>query len=110
MSKVKKRKKDEDIFDKLRTKTNEAKEIGSALGKVTKKEGGRIGKQLAEKGKAGIEKSRQEIEKGIEAAKKAQVSKTETLELIEKLAQMKESGILTETEFTQKKRELLKNI
>ncbi|MDX1440977.1 MAG: SHOCT domain-containing protein [Nitrosopumilaceae archaeon] len=105
-----KRKKKGDFFDKLRDKTNEAKEIGSSIGKVAKEEGGKLGKQIAQKGKEGIDKSKEGIEKGVTSAKKAGANKMNTLELIEKLAKMKDSGVLTEKEFSQKKKELLENI
>jgi hypothetical protein len=106
----KKSKKEGDFFDKLREKTREAKEISSSIGKVTLERSEEIGKQLAQKGKVGIDKGKESLDKGIASAKRSTVSKTESIELIEKLGKLKESGLITEKEFQQKKKQLLENI
>jgi len=94
------RKKDGDFFDKLREKTKEIKEVGTAIGKTTIEKGEEVGKQISTKGKEGIDK-------GISAAKKGSSSDKEVIELIEKLAKLKEDGYLTEEEFKQEKKKLL---
>ena len=103
-------KKEGDFFDKLRDRTMEAKEIGSSIGKITRERSEGIGKQLAQKGKAGLDKGKESLDKGIASAKKATSSKIESLELIEKLGKLKDARLITEKEFQQQKKQFLQNI
>ena len=54
--------------------------------------------------------AKSKIRKTVNAGKKLQVSKKENLEILEKLAKLKESGIITAKEFQEKKKKILSDI
>jgi len=104
------KKKSEGFIDKLKNKVTEAKVTGEALGKVAIEKGkegivsgSEIGKKMTESGAASIEKR-------IASAKKSPKTSHEMIELIEKLGNLKDSGLITEKEFQSKKREILDKI
>ena len=99
---TKKRKK-EDIFEKLLKKADEAKKAGLELGKVATTKAKKGGKKIKEEGQ-------QKISQGMYSAKKFTNSSQEDLLLLERLAEMKKNGIITEKEFQLKKKEILKRI
>ncbi|MDH3793772.1 MAG: SHOCT domain-containing protein [Nitrosopumilus sp.] len=99
----KKSKKKGDFFEKLKSKATEAKETGSAFGKTAMEKGEVVGRQLADKGKEGLDK-------GKEFAQTATTSNQDVIDLIEKLGALKKSGLLTDKEFQEKKTELLAKI
>jgi chorismate synthase len=54
--------------------------------------------------------AKSKIQKTVDAGKKLQVSKKENLEILEKLAKLKDAGIITAKEFQEKKKKILSNI
>ncbi len=86
-------------MDNLKKKAEIIKDKSVDLGKTTAKCAGDIGNKLDNV-----------IDESVNVAKGLGTSKHDTLDLIERLAKMKESGILTEKEFTEKKKDLLDKI
>ncbi|NIP62800.1 MAG: hypothetical protein GWN01_12860, partial [Nitrosopumilaceae archaeon] len=68
--------------------------------KYAKEKGPELGKQIETE-------SRQRWEKGVLMARKATSSHEKILDLIEKLGNLKERGLITNEEFDAKKKELL---
>ncbi|QMU54587.1 MAG: hypothetical protein GKS07_06670 [Nitrosopumilus sp.] len=83
----------------LKKKADTIKDKSVDLGKTTAKGAEGLGNKIDSM-----------IDDGVSAAKAARTSKDEILDLLERLAKMKEKGILTEKEFTQKKKDLLEKI
>ena len=54
--------------------------------------------------------AKSKIQKTVDAGKKLQVSRKENLEILEKLAKLKDAGIITAKEFQEKKKKILSNI
>ena len=54
--------------------------------------------------------AKSKIQKTVDAGKKLQVSRKENLEILEKLAKLKDDGIITAKEFQEKKKKILSNI
>jgi chorismate synthase len=54
--------------------------------------------------------AKSKIQKTVDAGKKLQLSKKENLEILEKLAKLKDAGIITTKEFQEKKKKILSNI
>ena len=97
------KKKDSGFLGKISEKAGKARNKGLELGKIAAEEASRVGEDVAKKGK-------KKIEKGISNAKKMASSSEQNIELLEKLADLKEKGIITQKEFDQKKKEILKKI
>ena len=87
------------FLDNLKEKAEILKDKSVDLGKTTAKGAGDIGSKLDSA-----------IDDSVNVAKGLGTSKHDTLDLIERLAKMKESGILTEKEFAEKKKDLLEKI
>ena len=83
----------------LKKKAETLKDKGMDLGKTTAKGAEGLGNKIDSA-----------IDESVNAAKGLGTSKNETLDLIERLAKMKERGILTDKEFTEKKKDLLDKI
>ena len=92
-----------DILEKLKKRAESAKRESVKLGKLTVRKGYGVGKKLKGSTTKGISKS-------IQIAKTLGPSPMESLQLIEKLGKLKDSGLITEKEFQQKKKQLLKKI
>ena len=54
--------------------------------------------------------AKSKIQKTVDAGKKLQISRKENLEILEKLAKLKDAGIITAKEFQEKKKKILSNI
>jgi len=100
---ARRKKKDDHIVEKLIKKADEARKTGIALSKIAAEEARIRGTKLT---KAGREK----ISEGIYAAKKMSSSPEEDLRTLEKLGKLKKTGLITEREFQEKKKEILKRI
>ena len=87
------------FLDNLKMKAEIIKDRSVDLGKTTAKGAEGLGIKIDSA-----------IDDGVNAAKAARTSKDEILDLLERLAKMKERGILTEKEFAQKKKDLLEKI
>jgi hypothetical protein len=91
------------FFDNLAKKADEIKRQGMELGKIAAREAGELGEKIDDV-----------VDDGLDAAKKlkpqSSESKNEIIDLLERLASLKEQGIITEKEFTAKKKDLLNKI
>ena len=91
-----------DILERLKKKVEITGVKGIEFGKHTLHKGYDASKKLKNNTKG--------ISKNIEIAKAIGPSPMENLRIIEKLGKLKESGLITEKEFQQKKKQLLKKI
>ena len=87
------------FLDSLKKSADEIKDRSLKIGKTTAKNAEELGSKIDNA-----------IDDGLSAAKGIGTSKNEILDLLERLARMKEQGILTEKEFAQKKKDLLEKI
>ena len=91
------------LLDNLAKKADELKDKSIELGKMAAKEAGELGERIDGA-----------VDDGLDAAKKMKFqsseSKNKTIDLIERLAKLKEQGIITEKEFNAKKKDLLDKI
>jgi len=91
------------FLDSLAKKADELKDKSIELGKMAAKEAGELGERIDDV-----------VDDGLDAAKKmrpqSSESKNETIDLIERLAKLKEQGIINEKEFNAKKKDLLDKI
>ena len=91
------------FLDNLAKKADELKDKSIELGKMAAREAGELGEKIDDA-----------VDDGLDAAKKlkpqSSESKNETIDLIERLAKLKEQGIITEKEFNAKKKDLLDKI
>ena len=87
------------FLDNLKRKTGEIKNHSWKIGKTTAKSAEELGNKIDNV-----------IDESVNAAKNIGTSKNEILDLIERLAKMKDQGIITEQEFTKKKKDLLEKI
>ena len=100
---AKKKKKDDDIIEQLLKKAEDAKNTGIQLSKIAAEQAQIRGKKL----KAGGSKK---LSESISAAKRFGSSGEVELKMLEKLGKLKKAGIITEKEFQDKKKEILKRI
>jgi len=100
---ARRKKKDEDILERLLKKAEEVKQTGLELSRMAAIEAQKRGRKLKKRGS-------EKITKGISAAKKIGKSSKEDLILLEKLGKLKKSGIISEKEFQTKKKEILGRI
>ena len=100
---AKRKKKDRDIIEKLLKKADEAKKTGMELSKIAAEQAQIHGRRLKKEGYKKIGDS-------LSAAKKFTSSRDENLRTLEKLAKLKKSGIITEKEFQEKKKQILSRI
>ncbi len=91
------------FFDNLAKKADEIKRQGMELGKIAAREAGELGEKIDDV-----------VDESWDAAKKIKPqsveSKNEIVDLLERLAKLKEQGIITEKEFISKKKDLLDRI
>ena len=92
-----------DILEQLKKKTKMVTTRGIKLGKDTASKGYAAGNKLKSNTTKGISKS-------IQIARTLGPSPIENLQIIEKLGKLKDTGLITEKEFQQKKKQLLKKI
>ena len=92
-----------DLLKKLKERADIAAKTSAELSKKTIEKGSGIGKQLKEQ-------SLKSMEEGIATARKAAASGEKNLEILKKLAELKEAGIISEKEFAAKKKEILERI
>lgn len=95
--------KGDNLLKKLKEKADVATKKGAEIGKTAVEKGPEFGKQLK---RHGI----RSIESGIGAARKAATSGEKNIEILKKLAELKEEGIITEEEFIKKKKDILDRI
>lgn len=91
------------FLDQLIDKVENAKRRGLEIGKITAEEAAKLGEEIKEHGK-------EKITEGVSAAKKLGYSSEKDLELLEKFGKLKKSGIITQKEYEDKKKEILKRI
>ncbi|MEX0862343.1 SHOCT domain-containing protein [Nitrosopumilus sp.] len=95
-------------------KADEVLDEAVELGEITAKQASKASKEFSEKAKKenlklqkkGIAK----LNEGISLAKKMTVNTKEELKMLEKLGELRKSGILTEKEFQEKKKKILSRI
>lgn len=75
-----------------------------------RKKGFRVSESLIKKGSMFQSKMKKSAKKGINVGKKLKPSSTKDLELLAKLGKLKKAGIITEKEFQDKKKKILKRI
>jgi hypothetical protein len=92
-----------DIVEKLFQKADEARKAGLELGKIAAEQAQTQGKRFTKEGKKRFDES-------IASAKKMGSSSEESLKLLAELGKLKKTGVITEAEFQQKKKELLARI
>jgi len=100
---ARRKKKQDDIIEKLFKKADEAKKTGMMLSKIATEQAQFHGERLRKKGTKRINAS-------ISAAKKFTNSRDDDLETLEKLGKLKKAGIITEKEFQTKKKQILARI
>lgn len=91
------------VIDKLRAQTEVAKKQSDVLRKIAASKGGELSSKL-------ISQASDTVSRGVVSAKKMAHSPEKNLELLEKLAALHKKGIITNKEFQEKKRELLRKI
>ena len=91
------------FFDNLVEKADELKDKSIELGKMAAKEAEELGDKIDD----AVDDSWDEVKK---LKPKSTESKNETIDLIERLAKLKEQGIISEKEFNAKKKDLLDKI
>lgn len=91
------------FLDNLAKKADELKDKSIELGRMAAREAEEIGEKIDDA-----------VDDGFDAAKKlkqkSSESKNDTIDLIERLAKLKEQGIINEKEFNAKKKDLLDKI
>ncbi len=100
---VKKKKPEEEFFDELRRKAEDAKMTGFEISKLAAETGTTLGKELAKMGK-------KKFEETLTAAKIAATTPKQNLELLEKLGKLKKSGLISLLDFDGKNKEILGRI
>ena len=91
------------FLDALAEKADEIKDKSIELGKIAAREAEELGDKIDDV----VDDSWDEVKK---LKPKSAESKNETIDLIERLAKLKEEGILSEKEFNAKKKDLLDKI
>lgn len=81
----------------------QAKKKGYAISEKIAKKSGLLGSKLKKSTTSGVQK-------GITASKKIKTPRTQQLELLEKLGELKKAGVITPREFNQKKKKILEKI
>ena len=107
------KKADEALLEGVR-KADEVLEEAVELGAMTTKQASKISKEIQNKAikeKKAIEKKGvKKINKGIAAAKNVTSNKQDDLAVLEKLAKLKKTGVITDKEFQAKKKKILERI
>lgn len=95
-------------------KADEALDEAVEFGELTAKQASKASKEFSAKAKkesgALQKKGMKKFNEGISSAKKMTTSSQEELELLEKLGQLKKSGVITQKEFLEKKKKILNRI
>ena len=91
------------FLDNLAKKADELKDKSIELGKMAAREAEELGERIDDAVDDGLD----EVKK---LKPKSSESKNETIDLIERLAKLKEQGIINEKEFNAKKKDLLDKI
>ena len=91
------------FLDKLAEKLEDIKTKGLQIGKTTVEEASKVTEGIKVHGK-------EKIDEGISEVKKRTSSSDHEIEILEKLAKLKEAGIITQKEFEKKKKEILDKI
>ncbi len=91
------------VIDKLRVQTEIAKQQSDVLRKIATSKGGEISSRL-------IRQASDTLSSGVSTAKKMAYSPEKSLELLEKLAALNKKGIISNKEFQDKKKEILKKV
>jgi len=107
------KKADEAIQEGIK-KADEVLDEAVELGELTAKQASKVSKELTTKAKKESEllqkKSLEKINEGLSSAKKLGANSQEDLNILEKLAELRKVGILTEKEFREKKIKILSRI
>ncbi|KAF6247327.1 hypothetical protein C6990_02305 [Nitrosopumilus sp. b3] len=107
------KKADEAIQEGIK-KADEALDEAVELGELTAKQASKASKEFTTKAKKESEllqkKSLEKINEGLSSAKKLGANSREDLNMLEKLAELRKAGILTEKEFREKKTKILSRI
>ena len=107
------KKADEAIHEGIK-RADEALEEAVELGELKAKQASKVSKELTTKAKNESEllqkKSLEKINEGLSSAKKLGVNAREDLNMLEKMAELRKAGILTEKEFRENKRKILSRI
>ena len=91
------------VIDKLKVQTELAKQKSTLIKKIATEKGTEIGSRL-------VKQASDTVSHGVSSAKKMTYSPEKSLDLLEKLAGLKKKGIITQKEFEEKKKEILKKI
>lgn len=92
-------------------KADEVLDEAVELGEITAKQASKASKEFSEKAKKESSKLQKKgiakLNEGISSAKKMAVNTKEELIMLEKLGELRKSGVLTEKEFQEKKKKIL---
>ncbi|HSB50051.1 MAG TPA: SHOCT domain-containing protein [Nitrosopumilaceae archaeon] len=89
---------------------DDAVEFGKIAATEAQKQSEKIHKQARKEGKKLKKEGKKKILSSISSAKKISHSKEDNLKTLEKLGKLKKSGVITEKEFQEKKKEILNRI
>lgn len=89
---------------------DEAVEVGTISAKEAAKTGKKLGQQAQKENLKIQKRARKTLEAGIKSAKSVRSNPMQDLELLEKLGELKERGLITEREYQAKKKKLLDRI
>ena len=92
-----------DFVEKLFQKAHEARKAGLEMSKIAAEQAHVYGERLTKEGKRRLDES-------IAAARKLSSSGEENIKILEQLGRLKEAGVITESEFRQKKKEILDRV
>ena len=95
-------------------KADEVLDEAVELGEITAKQASITSKEFSEKAKKESSKLQKmgiaKLNEGVASAKKMTINPKEELKMLEKLGELRKSGILTEKEFQEKKKKILSRI
>jgi len=95
-------------------KADEVLDEAVELGEITAKQASKASKEFSEKAKKESLKLQKKgiakLNEGIASAKKMASNSQEDLDMLKKLGELRDSGIITEKEFQEKKKEVLSRI
>ena len=91
------------VIEKLKAQTEVAKQQSDVLRKIVTDKGTELSSKL-------IRQASDTVSQGVSTAKKMAYSPEKSIELLEKLAALNKKGVITDQEFQEKKKEILKKI
>lgn len=91
------------MTDRLKMQTNVALQQSDMLKKMVAQKGGQVKADL-------IKQATGAVSQGVASAKKITQSTRQDLEILEKLAALNKKGVITDREFQEKKKDILKKI